>query len=811
MPKIAEVLEQLGCTKDELALAYQKLFAKKLTGQVSAANMKPLKDYFAWWSQSTSDLSESKSSKWTAKTSKTTKSLSPKDSWDAHKVLKAEELFASTSFLSWLGFDTSKKVETSDDDAEELRVHAPWKLKETVVEEKPVQQQSSHDYSQARVISRATSAQQEQLKQGFNPNKKFQVQKKPEDIKWIQQWIRYFNQNDASKTKRFPDKFQPKQQVVQQPKVVKESKTSSTLIKKEDIIMPATITVKELSEKMGVPLADLIKTLLSNKILAWVNTSLDFDTVSLIGMELWVNVKKETTAVAIGDVIEGNLNSILDLDKDSEWLEERAPIVTIMGHVDHGKTSLLDALRKTEVAKGEAGGITQSIGASCITHDHKQITFIDTPGHELFTAIRARGAKVTNVAVIVVAADDGIKQQTVESINHAKEAWVSIIVAITKIDKQENNSEHIKSQLTEHGLVPEERWGDVPVVPVSSMTGQWLDLLMDTILLKAHELNLRYNPKREAVCVVLESHRDSKQGVTTTLLLLTWSLKVWDVLVIKNTYGRVRRMLDRKGKEMKIAYGGQPVLILGIPEVTEPGSIAEVVKNEKIASDRVSAFKKETVHQTHTLAGLMNKLTQGEHVQLNLILKADTRGSLEALKQAIGSASLPETVEIKVVHSDVGTFSESDLALAQASGALLLGFSIPLHASLKKRAELLQVQMKSFDIIYELIDYLHQLVQGMVIIEQKEVVIGQLKVLGIFYKKEKEMIIGGKVMQWKVRNGAMFRVLRGEEILSTGTVTSLKRDQENVDEVSEGHECGMKVKVGKKIEENDILEFYVME
>lgn len=219
------------------------------------------------------------------------------------------------------------------------------------------------------------------------------------------------------------------------------------------------------------------------------------------------------------------------------------------------------------------------------------------------------------------------------------------------------------------------------------------------------------------------------------------------MLVIKNTYGRVRRMLDRKGKEMKIAYGGQPVLILGIPEVTEPGSIAEVVKNEKIASDRVSAFKKETVHQTHTLAGLMNKLTQGEHVQLNLILKADTRGSLEALKQAIGSASLPETVEIKVVHSDVGTFSESDLALAQASGALLLGFSIPLHASLKKRAELLQVQMKSFDIIYELIDYLHQLVQGMVIIEQKEVVIGQLKVLGIFYKKEKEMIIGGKVMQ----------------------------------------------------------------
>jgi|GEM_PF-701018 len=379
------------------------------------------------------------------------------------------------------------------------------------------------------------------------------------------------------------------------------------------------------------------------------------------------------------------------------------------------------------------------------------------------------------------------------------------------------NMDLIKSQLAEHGLTVEEWGGNVPVVPVSAMTGQGIDVLLDTITLHAEMLELQYDPTRNGVGVVLEVTKDSKQGVLTTILLLTGKLNVGDIIMVHNTYGKVKKMLDRTGKETKHVEGGDPVMILGLSDVPEAGRVAEVVANEREAQAKIAKIvEKERANQSdNSLAQLMSKIQSGDNVQLNVIVKADSFGSLEAVKYALQSITPPENLAIKIVHADVGNFGESDLALAQASSALMLGFNISLNAALVKKAEQLKLTMKNYDIIYEMTDYIELILKGMVVIEEKEVYIGKLNLLGIFYKKEKEMIIGGKVIDGEIRNGAFFRVTRGEgeeaEIYTQGRITSLKRDQENVDKVSVGHECGMKVKVGKKVVEGDILEFYVME
>jgi translation initiation factor IF-2 len=336
------------------------------------------------------------------------------------------------------------------------------------------------------------------------------------------------------------------------------------------------ISVKEFSEKTGVPFPELMKVMMSNKIMGGINTNLDYDTASLIGEELGVKINKEQDTVSVESILEGDLKAILDLDKEADNLIARPPIVTIMGHVDHGKTSLLDYLRKTDIAGGEAGGITQSIGASTITHGDKQITFIDTPGHELFTTMRARGAKLTDIVVIIVAADDGLMPQTIESINHAKEAGVPIIVAITKIDKPgANKQQDIRNNIGSYELIPEERGGDVPVVEISSVTGQGIDDLLEHISIQAEVLELTYNPDRNAVGVVLDAKKSAQQGIETSLIVMTGKLRVGDVVVIHNSYGKIKRMIDRTGKAIKEAHGGEPVLILGINDAPEPGRIAE--------------------------------------------------------------------------------------------------------------------------------------------------------------------------------------------------------------------------------------------
>ena len=597
-------------------------------------------------------------------------------------------------------------------------------------------------------------------------------------------------------------------------KVYKEASASANLVKKQEIILQENITVKEFSEKMGVPLQEVMKKLLENKIMKWITASLDFDTATLIASEFNVDVKKKENTLNVESFMTGDLQAILDLDKEAPNLVSRPPIVTIMGHVDHGKTSLLDYLRKTVVAEGEAGGITQSIWASVVDCNGKKICFIDTPGHELFTSLRARGAKLTNIAVIVIAADDSVMPQTIESIGHAKDAGVPIIVAITKIDKVANNIEQIKMDIAKYGLTPEDWWGDVPVVGISSKTGQGIPELLEAILLQSEMLDLKYNPKRAAVGVILDAHKDPKQGVVSTIIVMSGTLKIGDIVVIYNTYGKIRRMQNRKGQSMVSATGGEPVQVLGITSLPEPGRILEVVKNEKEAQERIATIQEHVKQQSgesvvqHFISQLQSWTAQSE---LRLILKSDGSSSLEALKQAVDAIPLPKNVTIKVVHSDVWHFSDSDLSLAQASSSLLLGFNISMNALLKKKADNMKIEMKNYDIIYELTDYLTNLLLGMVEIEQHEVMFAKLQVMGIFFTKNKDMTVGGKVIFGKLHGKPKFTVLRGEDIFCTGHVVSLHRNKDEVKEVGEGEECGIKVTTGKKIEIGDVIEFFEMQ
>jgi len=592
-------------------------------------------------------------------------------------------------------------------------------------------------------------------------------------------------------------------------KVEKIATTSANLVKKIEIVIEDKITVKEFSEKMGIPLPQVIKKLMENKIMTSITASLDFDTAALIAEELGVIVKKAENTLNVESFMNDDLQSILALDKDAAVTEVRPPIVTIMGHVDHGKTSLLDYLRKTWVAGGEAGWITQSIWASMVEYDGKKICFIDTPGHQLFTSLRARGAKLTNIAVIVVAADDSVMPQTIESIGHAKEAGVPIIIAVTKIDKPGKNLEQIKQDLAQYQVIPEDRGGDTPIIWVSSKTGQGIDDLLQTILLQSEMLDLKFDPKRAAAGVILDAHKDPKQGVISTMIIMTGTLKVGDIVVAYNTYGKVRRMQNWKGQNILKAIGGEPVQVLGITSLPEPGRIVEVVKNEKEAQQKVMLIQEQAKSRApeSVIQQFISGVKNNKESELKLVLKSDWSSSLEALKQAVAAIPMPKNVSIRVIHSDVGHFSDSDISLWEASGALLIGFNINLNALLKKKAENLKIEMRSFDIIYELTDYLSDLVQGMIQIEMHEVAIGKLDVLAIFFGKGKEMVVGGKVIEGKAKGRIKFRLIRNDEIIGQGDLLSVYRNKDEVKEVGEGEECGCKVHTSKKIEEHDIIEF----
>ena len=829
MPRIVDVMQDLGLGQEEFAKAYEAVVGKKLTAKtqtLSDANFEKLKSHLGKWAKSSAEV----------------------------KVLKTDEIWFGGGFLSGLGFShqadapakpakEEKKISNDNDlAAHGIMINAPKEEKPVKEERISIENLNTERY-EARKVSSAPERPVPVKKQGGNisigqstykskekviaPATDFsKFQEKPESsVVKLQDIQKHLDQNQKVEKKSdsrkadTPKHVEPKKPEPKPTPVAKQHKeatTSANLVKKSEVVIDDAITVKEFSEKIGVPLPEVMKKLMLNGIMSGLNANLDFDTASLIAEDLGVSLKKKEATLDVQSFMEGDLQKILDIDKEAEVQIERAPIVTVMGHVDHGKTSLLDYLRKTSVAWGEAGGITQSIGASMIEYNNKKITFIDTPGHELFTSLRARGAKLTNIAIIVIAADDSVMPQTIESINHAKAAGVPIIIAVTKIDRPGNNMEQIKSDVAKYGLTPEDWGGDTPFVGVSSKTGQGIDLLLEYVLLQSEMLELKYNPDRQAVGVVVDAYKDPKQGVVASLIILTGTLKNGDIIVAYNTYGKVRRMQNWIGKQTSKITGGEPVQILGFTELPEPGRIVEVVSNEKEANQRIAFIKESETKSTGdgALQQFLAQLKAGDQSkvsELRLILKADGSSSLEALKQAVDGVSLPKNVNIKVVHSDVGYFGESDLSLAQASKALLLGFNISMNAVLKKKAENLKIEMKAFDIIYELTDYLTNLLLGMVEVEKEEVVVGKLEILGIFHTETREMTIGGMVRDGKVKNKLKFRVYRGDDILTNWEILSLKRNKDEVKEVKAGEDCGMKVKIGKKLDVGDILEFYELQ
>ena len=817
MPRIDDVKKDLNLDEATFAKVYEKVMGKKLTAKtatISDSNLEKMKYIIDQLPK------------------KAAKKATPAKKADDGKILKSDEIGFGGGFLSGLGFTKQEeKPEREDEDSLELHnIEIPLTSnKETSQEE--LSFSDAPKIRNARVIARAEPRPVEPSKKpkstaskaGGNISIEQGTYKAKEKLQKSWSGLDFFADHLAQKKQHEPKKvekpvFKKEEKPAPTPtaKVHKEATTSSNLVKKTEVTIEENITVKEFSEKIGVPLPEVMKKLIANGIMTSLNASLDFDTASLIAEDLGVTLKKKEATLDVQSFMEGDLQKILDIDKEAEKQVERAPIVTVMGHVDHGKTSLLDYLRKTSVAGGEAGGITQSIGASMVNYNGKQITFIDTPGHELFTSLRARGAKLTNIAIIVIAADDSVMPQTIESINHAKSAGVPIIIAVTKIDKPGNNMDQIKADVAKYGLTPEDWGGETPFVGVSSKTGQGIDLLLEYVLLQAEMLELKYNPDRQAVGVVVDAYKDPKQGVVASLIVLTGTLKNGDIIVAYNTYGKVRRMQNRLWKNTGKIMGGEPVQILGFTELPEPGRIVEVVSNEKEAHQRI-AFIKESEAKASGGGALQQFLAQlkagdqSKISELRLILKADGSSSLEALKQAVDGLSLPKNVTIKVVHSDVGYFGESDLSLAQASKALLIWFNISMNALLKKKAEGLKIEMKVFDIIYELTDYLNNLLLGMVEVEKEEVIVGKLEILGVFHTETREMTVGGRVKEGKVKNKLKFRVYRGDDILTNGEILSLHRNKDEVKEVNAGEDCGMKVKIGKRIEMGDMLEFYEMQ
>jgi len=754
-------------------------------------------------------------------------------------VLKADELAWWGGFLSWLGFEKKEVIVKKKEEAKRIEAEE----QESIILEKPRRTFSFDkvEIESTKIVGREDSSFVGRERRSpwsagrptwsagrptwsagrptWSAGRPTRPQRPSKPIKrsWPPQRgdqpHRAFNTPQFSQGKQRIEK-KPFTPPPPRPKVEKIATTSANLVKKAEIYVENKITVKEFSEKMGVPLPELMKKLIENKIMTGITASLDFDTASLIASEFDILVKKPDNKVDVQTFMSGDLQAILDMDKDAEHLLPRSPIVTVMGHVDHGKTSLLDYLRKTIVAEGEAWGITQSIWASVVNYDGKDICFIDTPGHELFTSLRARGAKLTNIAIIVVAADDSVMPQTIESINHAKESWVPIIVAITKIDKPGKNLDQIKQDLAAAGLTPEDRWGETPMIGISSKTGQGIPELLEAVLLQAEMLDLKYNPNRSAVGVVVDAHMDPKQGVVSTIIVMTGTLKVGDIIVAYNTTGKIRRMQDRKGKMIKSATGGEPIQVLGIATLPEPGRIVEIVKNEKEAQEKIGLIQEQVKKNSGewTVQQFLSQLqswTVG--AELKLILKSDGSSSLEALQQAVNGMQLPKNVSIKIIQANVGHFSDSDLSLAQASGALLLWFNISLNSILKKKADSLRLEMKNFDIIYELTEYLDKILTWMIEIEQHEVMFAKLEVLGVFFTKNKDMTIWGKVTFGKLHGKPKFTVYRGEDILCTGNVVSLHKNKDQVKEVGEGEECGLKVLTGKKIEIGDVIEFFEMQ
>ena len=587
-----------------------------------------------------------------------------------------------------------------------------------------------------------------------------------------------------------------------------EERTKQKIFKLTEITIPESISVKDLALELKKTSSEVIMKLMSLGIMATLNNNLDFDTAFLVASEFGVTAKKKQ------EVKEEDILFDESEDKENE-LKERPPVVVVMGHVDHGKTSLLDVIRKTNVIGGEAGGITQAIGAYQVKVNDRDITFLDTPGHEAFTQMRARGAQITDIAILVVAANDGVMPQTVEAINHAKSAGIPIIVAINKIDLPDANPQKVKEELMQYELVPEEWGGDTIYVEISAKKNLNIDQLLEMVLLEADVLELKANPTKQAKGAVIEARLDKNKGAIASVLVQRGKLDVGDTVVVGTSIGRIRSMVNDKGKKVKSAGPSTPVEIMGLTEVPQAGDIFYEVKDEKMAKHLIERRKRQarekSINQVSavTLDNLFGQMEEGKLKQLNLIVKADVQGSVEALKQSLEKLSNDE-VRVKVIHAAAGAVTESDVTLAKVSNAIIIAFNVRPVATAKNEAEKDEVQIKQYSVIYQAIDDVEAAMKGMLDPKFEEEVIGTAEIRQIFKISNVGTIGGAMVLTGKIARNAGVRVIRDDVVIHDGKLISLKRFKDDAKEVAKDFECGIQLEKYNDIKEGDILEAYIM-
>lgn len=603
-----------------------------------------------------------------------------------------------------------------------------------------------------------------------------------------------------------------KQQSNKGPKNKKNKQAKEQPVVKEtpkEIKYSGTLTVSELADKLNKEASEIIKKLMFLGVMATKNQDLDDDAVELICAEYDVEVEKE---IILEDT---DLDKYMEEDNEADLIE-RPAVVTIMGHVDHGKTTLLDSIRNTKVTAGEAGGITQHIGAYQVKRNGKKITFLDTPGHAAFTSMRSRGAQVTDIAILVVAADDGVMPQTVEAINHAKAAEVPIIIAVNKVDKETANPDRVMQELTEYELIPEDWGGDTIFVPLSALKGEGIDDLLEMIVLVSEVEELKANPKRNATGTVIEAQLDKGRGSVATLLVQNGTLRVGDPIVVGNTFGRVRAMVNDLGQRVKEAGPSTPVEITGLNDVPQAGDQFLVFKDEKTARQIGEARQQKQIQENRSettkvsLDDLFEQIKQGEMKEINVIVKADVQGSVEALASSLQKIEV-EGVRIKIIHTGVGAITESDIILASASNAIVIGFNVRPDANAKNTAESEKVDIRLHRVIYKAIEEIEAAMKGMLDPEFEEKVIGQAEVRETFKVSKVGTIAGSYVTDGKITRDAGIRLIRNGVVLFEGEIDALKRFKDDVKEVAQNYECGITIKNYNDIKEGDIIEAYVME
>jgi len=566
------------------------------------------------------------------------------------------------------------------------------------------------------------------------------------------------------------------------------------------VLLPEAITVRELGERLGISPIEVIKGLMRRGIMANINQTVEYEAAAALAQELGFEPRPEAAQAA----------RPAEEEEDPSQLQPRPPVVTVMGHVDHGKTSLLDAIRETNVTAQEVGGITQHIGAYQVEWNGHKITFIDTPGHEAFTAMRARGAQVTDIVVLVVAADDGVMPQTVEAIDHAKAAGVPIIVAINKVDLPDADPERVKRQLAEHGLLIEEWGGDVIALPVSAKTRQGLDDLLEHIVLVAEISELKANPNRPAVGTIIESELDPRRGPMATVIVQKGTLRVGDAVVAGDTWGKIKAMFNERGQQVREAGPSTPVRVMGLEEVPQAGDILRVVPDEHAARELVEAQRQERTAtraaRTITLEEMAGQIAAGAIKELNVIIKADTQGTVEAIRGALERLN-SERTRTNVLHAGTGNVTESDVLLAAASRAVIIAFQVRMEPGARREAEANGVQVRHYQIIYELIEDIQKALQGLLEPETVEVTEGRAEVRAVF-KVRQGRVAGCYVREGVIVRNAPCRVIRGGEVLHTSRIASLRRFQQDVRDVAAGYECGIGVEGFDDFQEGDVIETF---